>query len=191
VANVYVSHASADNGWADKIQVWLVEDGHNVFLPGRHDGIVDGDDWEQRLYERLRWADAVVCLVTKPYVESVWCAAEIGAARALGIELLPVRIDSGGEGHRLLTTIHAVDAARDPSDARERLRLKLSLIDGGGGWGWPDDKSPYPGLRAFDLGEHRVFFGRNREITQIGERLRSPERAAPAILTVVGPSGCG
>jgi hypothetical protein len=48
-----------------------------------------------------------------------------------------------------------------------------------------------PGLRPFDLGEHRVFFGRNREITQIAELLRSPERAERAILTVVGASGCG
>jgi hypothetical protein len=48
-----------------------------------------------------------------------------------------------------------------------------------------------PGLRPFDLGEHRVFFGRNREITQIAELLRSPERAERASLTVVGASGCG
>ena len=91
----------------------------------------------------------------------------------------------------MLKLFHDVDAAHDPVEARERLRLRLSVIDGGGGWGWPDDRSPYPGLRAFDLGEHRVFFGRAREITQIAERLRSPERATPAILTVVGPSGCG
>ena len=67
----------------------------------------------------------------------------------------------------------------------------MSVIDGGGGWGWPDGQSPYPGLRSFELGDHRVFFGRSREITSIAERLRSPERAQPAILAVVGPSGCG
>jgi len=68
----------------------------------------------------------------------------------------------------------------------------LSTIDGSGGGGWPDDDSPYPGLRSFQLGQHRVFFGRGREIKEITERLRSPaERGERAVLTVVGPSGCG
>ena len=111
--------------------------------------------------------------------KSVWCAAEIGAARALGSRAVAGARFSG----RRRSTVDAaqfVDVARDPSDARERLRSRLSVIDGGGGRGWADDQSPYPGLRPFDLGEHRVFFGRAREITQIAERLRSPaERAAP------------
>lgn len=68
----------------------------------------------------------------------------------------------------------------------------MRRIDGTGGRGWPENKSPYPGLRAFELGEHRVYFGRSAEIKQISERLRSPaERGAPEILTIVGPSGCG
>ena len=192
MANVFISHAGTDTGRAEQIHQWLKEDGHDAFFDrDRNDGILPGEEWEQRLYTELRKADAVVCVVTDAYLNSVWCAAEIGAARALGTELLPVRFSSAGERHTLLKPIHGVDAARDPSDARERLRSRLSVIDGGGGWGWPDGKSPYPGLRPFDLGEHRVFFGRSREITQIAERLRSPERAAPAILTVVGPSGCG
>ena len=38
----------------------LVEDGHDVFLDqDLRDGIALGEEWEQRLYERLRWADAV------------------------------------------------------------------------------------------------------------------------------------
>ena len=32
------------------------------------DGIVVGEEWEQRLHERLRWADAVVCLLTSAYL---------------------------------------------------------------------------------------------------------------------------
>ena len=193
LANVFISHSSADKTWAEKIYQWLSEDRHQVFLDSDpHDGIPVGDDWEPKLYERLRWADAVICVVTPSYLESVWCAAEIGAARALGSELLPVRATAEPVEHRLLRFKQAVDVARDPVEARERLQSRLSVVDGGGGRGWPDDKSPYPGLRPFELGEHRVFFGRSREITEIAELLRSPaERAARAILAVVGPSGCG
>jgi hypothetical protein len=192
MAKVFISHAGADTCWAEQVHLWLKEDGHDAFLDrDRTDGILLGEEWEKRLYTELRKADAVVCVVTESYLNSAWCTAEIGAARALGTELLPVRFSSVSEKHTLLKPIHEVDAARDPSEARERLRSRLSVIDGGGGWGWPDDKSPYPGLRPFDLGEHRVFFGRHREITQIAERLRSPERAERAILAVVGASGCG
>ena len=192
MANVFISHSSADNDWAEKIYVWLDEDGHNVFLDrDLTDGIVVGDDWERRLYERLRWADAVVCVVSEPYVESMWCAAEIGASLALGIELLPVGVSQQKVQHKLLKTLQGVDAAKDPEAARAALRSRLKVIDGGGGWGWPDGKSPYPGLRSFELGDHRVFFGRSHEVSSITKRLRSSERAQSAILMVVGPSGCG
>jgi WD40 repeat protein len=192
VANVFISHSSADNDWAEKIYVWLDEDGHSVFLDrDLTDGIVVGDEWERRLYERLRWADAVVCVVSEPYVESVWCAAEIGASLALGVQLLPVGSSQPEVRHDLLKTFQGVDAAKDPEAARAALRSRLEVIDGGGGWGWPDGKPPYPGLRPFELGDHRVFFGRSHEVSSITKRLRSSERAQSAILMVVGGSGCG
>ncbi|CRZ16822.1 nSTAND1 domain-containing NTPase [Mycolicibacterium neworleansense] len=194
MANIFISHSSAasDSEWTDRIHGWMREDGHAVFLDhDRRDGIPVGDEWETRLYERLRWADAVVCVVTPAYLSSVWCAAEIGAARALGSELLPVRASSGELPDRLLKSTQHLDATRDPLEVRESLRSRLRVIDGGGGRGWPDGKSPYPGLRSFDLGEHLVFFGRVGEVTQLAQRLRSPERATASILAVVGPSGCG
>ena len=193
MANVFISHSSTDTRWAEQIRQWLSGDGHKVFLDShKGDGIRSGDDWQPRLFERLRWADAVVCVVTPSYFASPWCAAEIGAAQALGSEILPVRASSEPLDDRLLKTKQYVDVIHDASDARDRLRLRLSDIDGTGGRGWPDDASPYPGLRPFQLGEHRVFFGRTREIKEITERLRSPtERAQRAVLTVVGPSGCG
>ena len=49
------------------------------------DGIALGEKWEQRLYERLRWADAVVCLITASYNNSAWCAAEVGIAHRKGV----------------------------------------------------------------------------------------------------------
>ncbi len=52
-----------------------------------------------------------------------------------------------------------------------------------------DDRCPFPGLRPFDVDWHRVFFGRDREIKQLAELLRST--AEGAVLMVVGPSGCG
>ena len=103
MARVFISHASVDTGWAEQVRGWLAEDGHETFLDQHQDdGILPGEDWEKRLYSELHAADAVVCVVTESYVQSVWCAAEIGAARALGAELLPVRFSVGDELHTLL-----------------------------------------------------------------------------------------
>ena len=83
MARVFVSHAGDDLGWAEEVRGWLVVDGHEVFLDrDLRDGIAVGEEWEQRLHERLRWADAVVCVVTAAYLRSVWCTAEVGIARS-------------------------------------------------------------------------------------------------------------
>ncbi|MFD0363157.1 TIR domain-containing protein [Nocardia sp. GCM10030253] len=192
VAKVFISHASVDREWAGRIRGWLVADGHEVFLDQDPvGGLVVGEEWEQRLYERLRWADAVVCVVTTDYLKSVWCFAEIGIAKTTGSRLLPVRVTKGAT-HPLLTAIQQADAIADPVVARARLAASLRAVDAGGGLGWPDDRSPYPGLLAFDTDQHRVFFGRRREAAEIAERLRTPTaRMGRSVLLVVGPSGCG
>ena len=59
----------------------------------------------------------------------------------------------------------------EPVAARTALIEALRLVDAA----WPDDRSPFPGLRPFEIDQHRVFFG----------------RAEGAALLVVGLSGCG
>src|SRR4051794_13545317 len=80
----------------------------------------------------------------------------------------------------------------DAVAARARMAEALLRVDAAGGGGWPDDRSPFPGLRPLDTDEHSVFFGRAAEIEQLATLLRSPaERADPAVLLLVGPSGGG
>lgn len=192
MARVFISHSSADREPACRIRDWLRADGHEVFLDLHPaDGLVVGDKWEERLHERLRWADAVVCVLTPNYLNSVWCAAEIGIAKATGSRLLPVRFCAEAN-HPLLKEIQQVDGAANPEAARAGLRAALRTVDAGGGLGWPDDRSPYPGLVSFDVDQHRVFFGRGREAAEIAELLRKPAtRSENSILLVIGPSGCG
>ena len=96
MARVFVSHSSEDGALAGEVHRWLVDDGHEVFLDhDLRDGIVVGEEWEQRLHERLRWADAVVCVLTSAYVESAWCTAEVGIAQSRGSRLLPIRAEPG------------------------------------------------------------------------------------------------
>ena len=96
MASIFISYARVDAVQATRMASWLREDGHDVFVDLDPQGGIDlGDEWESRLHERLRWADAVVCLLTQAYVRSVWGAAEIGAARSRGNRVFPVVVDRG------------------------------------------------------------------------------------------------
>ena len=82
MARVFVSYASEDRECAGRLHQWLVAEGHEVFLDQDfRDGIVVGEEWERRLHERLRWADAVVCVVTSLFLGSMWCTYEVACAR--------------------------------------------------------------------------------------------------------------
>jgi hypothetical protein len=192
MARVFVSHASADRRVAAQVCAWLTEDAHEVFLD--HDltnGILAGDEWEQRLHERLRWADALLCVLTPAYVKSTWCTAELAVARSRGCRIVPVYV-GGDVTHPLLASIQRIDASSDGDEARERLLSALRRLGDVNGTGWPDGRSPFPGLRSFDVDEHLAFFGRQHDVDRIAELLRSPaHRAEASVLVVVGPSGCG
>ncbi len=192
VARVFVSHASEDRECAGQLHQWLVAEGHEVFLdrdPGN--GIAVGEDWDKRLHERLRWADAVVCVITSAAVTSTWCTAEVSIALSRGNRLLPVLAEPG-VNHPLLPSTQYADLTVDAAAGCAALVGALRRVDAVGGWGWPDDKSPFPGLRPLDVDEHRVFFGRRSEVERLAGLVRSPaERAEQALLLVVGPSGCG
>ncbi|MGH3824220.1 MAG: toll/interleukin-1 receptor domain-containing protein [Pseudonocardiaceae bacterium] len=192
MAKIFISHASEDREPTDEVRRWLVAEGHEVFLDqDLRNGIVVGEEWEQRLNERLRWADAVVCVVTSAFLASEWCPYEVGYARSRGSRLLPVLAEPGVD-HPLVKSAHYADLTKDPTAGRAALVEALRRIDAAGGLGWADDRSPFPGLRPFEVEDHRVFFGRSGEVQQLARLLRSPaERAERAVLLVVGPSGCG
>ncbi|MGA8518693.1 MAG: toll/interleukin-1 receptor domain-containing protein, partial [Pseudonocardiaceae bacterium] len=180
MARVFISYASEDIDLAREVRRWLDDDHHEVFLAqGLREGIGAGERWRSRLHERLRWADAVVCVVTSSYVASPWCAAEVGAALSWGSRLVPVLAESGVV-HPPLSDLQHLDLTRDPATVPARLAEALRLVDAAGGWGWPDDWSPFPGLRPFEVGEHRVFFGREGETEELAGLLRSPLEQAKA-----------
>ncbi|MGH3829924.1 MAG: TIR domain-containing protein [Pseudonocardiaceae bacterium] len=189
MAKVFISHASDDREPSDEVRRWLVTEGHEVFLDQHpRDGIELGEEWERRLHERLRWADAVVCVITSAFLASKWCTYEVACARARGSRLLPVRAEPKVE-HPLLKSAHQADLS---TAGRAVLVEVLRRVDAAGGLGWADGRSPFPGLRSFDVEDHQVFFGRGGEVQQLASLLRSPvERAERAVVLVLGPSGCG
>jgi WD40 repeat protein len=192
MARVFISYAREDLAQAQDVHRWLVEVGHEVFLDqDPRDGIAVGERWRQQLHERLRWANAVVCVVTSAYLVSEWCTAEVNMALSHGNRLLPVRAEQAIT-HALLTSVQHTELTSDRDVARAALVEALRRIDTAGDPGWPEDRSPFPGLCPFDVDLHRVFFGRAQEVDELSGLLRAmAEHAESTALLVVGPSGCG
>src|SRR5688572_8426796 len=118
MARVFVSLAGKDVALAGQVHRWLVDDGHEVFLDrDLRDGIAVGEEWQPRLHERLRWADAVVCVLTSAYLASVWCTAEVSIAQSRGSRLLPVRAEPGVT-HPLLRPVQYLDMTGDGAAIR-------------------------------------------------------------------------
>ncbi len=192
MAEVFVSYASEDVALARQVLQWLKDGRHEVFLAADlRDGIAAGEQWRVRLHERLRSADAVVCVLTSAYLVSTWCTAEVAIAQSRGTRVIPILAEPGVV-HPLLADVQRLDLTRNPAAVPGALGEALRRVDAAGGFGWPDDRSPFPGLRPFDVGRHQVFFGRDDETGELAELLRSSaEQAKAAVLLVVGPSGCG
>ncbi|MGF7236340.1 MAG: TIR domain-containing protein [Frankia sp.] len=191
VARIFVSHASADLSIAVGVRDWLQDDHHQVFLDrDLREGVQAGEVWKRRLYRELRAADAVVCIVTRAYIQSEWCCAEIGIADAVGSRLMPLRAEPGVTS-KLLEDRQYVDWAQDGA-WRDQIGASLRGIDAAGGLGWDDAAPPFPGLRPFEVGMARIFRGRADETRRLAGRLRTLGESADAgLLLVVGPSGCG
>jgi hypothetical protein len=142
VAKVFISHSSRDSPIAAKVRTWLANGGHDTFFDEDPEhGMKPGQNWEQELYARLQWADAVVCVITSSYLASAWCAAEAGTARTTGSRVLPVVAEAGAM-HPLLASLQRVDLTDDLDAARKALLDTLRGVDVAGGSGWSDDRSP-------------------------------------------------
>jgi len=192
MSRAFISFASVDLPYAEMVRTWLVEARHEVFLSqDPDDGLVVGDQWLDRLHERLRWADVLVCVVSGASAASKWCAIEIEVARSRGNRILPAYLEEV-DVSALRSLQRTAYLKTDPQAVRNELLNALRRADAGLGGGWPDDASPFPGLRAFARAERRVFFGRGAEIGQLAKLARAMVTTADeSLLTVLGPSGCG
>jgi WD40 repeat protein len=192
MAKLFLSHSSKDKPLANTVHAFLAERHHDLFLdhePG--DGIAPGADWERTLYDRLQWADAIVCLVTRNYIDSRWCFAEIALAKAQGRVILPLRVDDAAV-HPLLSTIQQIACRGDMAAALDRLADRLAVIDAGGGIAWNPRRAVFPGLVAYDIDDRAMFFGREREVGDLLKEIRVRlQQRQPRAVVVVGASGSG
>ena len=192
MAQIFVSHSSADNELAAKVKDSLADLGYeSVFLDfDPTGGLVPGQAWRDQLFTNLDACDAVVFITTPKSNASQWCHSELALTRWLRKPILALLVD-GCAPHPLtadLQGLHVTSDAIDPDQVRSALTA-LGLDQEAR---WDASRSPYPGLRAFDESYAAVFFGRDRQIDQLRQLVDPPSRSREgAIIPVLGPSGSG
>ena len=150
-------------------------------------GIKAGEDWEQALYEQLRVCRVFLPVLTQNWIDSKWCFAEMTHARSRGKLILPVKLDPALDTSSLFTDLQQTPIDLSGEDQSGYQRLQRALEEE---FVWNDpQRSPYPGLLAFQEDEAAIYRGRDPEITnaiEILEGLRRRGRSAPHFVLFVG-----
>ena len=135
------------------------------------DGIPAGRDWERELYHQLRACRAVLILCSPHSMASRWCFAEITHAKAMGKPVLPIKV-AECEVDSILAGRQFLDLTADAADGYRRLERALREMLGEG-FPWDRERSPYPGLLAFQEEDAALYFGRDDDIRRLIERLNA------------------
>jgi WD40 repeat protein len=193
--SVFVSHSSADRQAAQRVAERLRSEGcATYFLDFDPDqGIKAARRWEDELYQQLRASRALLLLWSEGAAASRWVFAEVAIAKALGKQVIVARVD----GTPLVDIIAPIQAV-DLTSGDDNFTAVLQALDEASAWSgadaftWDPKRPPYPGLRPMEADDAGVYFGRDDEIDQLEERLRSLRRVgAGKLLVIVGASGSG
>jgi len=195
MSGIFISYSRRDSAQALDLQQRLHREGfRSVFLDtDPEQGIAAGDEWERRLYAKLRSCRALIALSSAAFAESKWCFAEVTHAKALGKSVFPLLVDSSN-AHELIRDKQTIDIgpqATDVNAAYQRLFRGLheaGIVKGG----WDARRPPYPGLAAFEAEDAPVFFGRESAVEEALSRLERLHRyQTVAWFLLLGASGSG
>jgi TPR repeat protein len=195
LAAIFISHSSLDSQQADEIKGWLAKDGYEqVFLDfDRDSGLRAGEEWERRLYEEIQRSHAVLLILTPNWLDSKWCFAEFAQARALGKILFPLVLTPLGE-RRVAPEIQGIDLKDWNADGEAYLRRRIREVvaELAQGFKWDQTRSPYPGIYSFDQEDAAIFFGRDKEVREILEKLQARRvQGGKRFVLILGNSGSG
>lgn len=191
---ILINHSRADNAEMLKLKAWLEAQEHTSLVPEA--GTSNGKNLEQISYQYLHQCQAVVVLLTPNWLASERCSAELAKAHECGKAIFPVKVQPC-KPVGLFGDIRYIDLIADPEDGYSRLKIGLleRELDPRKVFDWDHNRSPYPGLMAFQEADAAIFFGRGKEIIKLLETLdtmrRQPSDDAERFILLLGTSGCG
>ncbi|MER8842904.1 TIR domain-containing protein [Mesorhizobium sp. M0913] len=224
MARIFLSHSSRNNAQAIALRDWLVANGwgrDDVFLDiDATSGIAPGERWQKALNEAANRCEAVIFLISQPWLASQWCHEELALAHKLNKRLFGILIDTvdvAGVPARLRDEWQLIDL----ESGRDGIRLDVELPNGQQGFAtysasgldrlraglvkagldprffaWPPAsdprRAPYRGLAPMEAEDAGIFYGREAATIAALDQLRGLAEAAPArLMAVLGASGAG
>ncbi len=195
MGTIFISHSSRNNDRAIAIQQWLAANGwDDVFLdldPQR--GIVAGQRWKEALQQAAHRCEVVLALVSREWLASGWCKAEVDAARLMGKKIIIALIGVDKSEVPLdLTDEQWIDLDGDP-DARMRLKEGLTRVGlDPSSFPFEAGRRPYPGFAFLEEKDAAIFFGRDAQIVRGLDKIRGLVRTGvDRMLVILGASGSG
>ncbi|MBN9020986.1 MAG: toll/interleukin-1 receptor domain-containing protein, partial [Rhizobiales bacterium] len=195
MARVFISHSSRDREQAEEIFAWLKSRGFEQgFLDiDKHQGIPPGERWEQKLYDELDRAQAMILVLTRNWFDSKWCFAEFAQARSRGKAIFPLIFSPDGDQF-VGEDLQKLNLVRDKEGGLDRLARRLTEVAlmGQGGFDFPPGRAPYPGFLSFDEEDAAIYFGRDDDVRKLIQRADSRRiEGGRRCIFVLGESGTG
>ena len=190
--DIFLSHSGEDTSAAKELAGHLRQAGLEVWLDAER--LKPGDRWMEEIEHAMGQAAALLVYVGRSGVRN-WVDNEVRVAldrntRDRGFRLIPVLgPESDPESLPLflkqLQWVHFREGFADPAKLKDIIGAvsetepqSISVLGPG--------KAPFSGLRAFDVEDALLFYGRERETEELLDRLRLNR-----FLAVVGASGSG
>lgn len=201
MSRLFISYASVDRGEAVVLRDWLETKGwqDDIFLDvDPEHGISGGKKWREALRNAAERCEAVILLLSQPWLQSRVCWSEFQLAEKQHKPIIPIIID-----HALppiaqlppeLTAYQLIDRI-NATQVEFELRLQRALEDAGAGpenFSVPEGATPYGGLRPLTEKDAALFFGRDAEVIAALDTLREiRETGRKRIMVILGASGAG
>ncbi|MDH6247946.1 WD40 repeat protein, partial [Mycobacterium sp. OTB74] len=216
---VFLSHSSRDNRQAMAVKAWLIEHepglAEEIFLDlDPRTGIRPGERWKQALNKANTRCEAVICLLSKHWLNSHECAVEFRYAENLHKAILCARLEPVPDdnitsewqrcdlfpNHRPTTEVDIADGGQlvvlDSVGLQELLSGLRALGIGAEHFPWPPsddpDRAPYRGWAPLEEADAAVFFGRDAQTLRGLDMLRGMRSTGvERLFVILGPSGAG
>ena len=219
MSRVFLSHSRFDSRQAVAVKQWLIE--HEPGLVDEiyldvdpHTGIRPGERWKGALNKASARCEAVICLLSKHWLNSPECLVEFRYAENLHKAILCARLEPVSDDnitsewqrcdlfpdHGPTTEVDIADGG-DPlvfdSAGLQRLLNGLRALGiGAEHFRWPPpsdpDRAPYRGWAPLEEADAAVFFGRDAQILRGLDVVRGMRTSGvESLFVILGPSGAG